>query len=270
MALRKIVPLPLGNDSAEPVGPEPEIVWCEPTSLWVDDTYQRKMSESTMRLLRKTVAKFSWNRMKVPVVVRAGTDLHLIDGQHTAIAAASRGITRIPVMVVRADRIDERARAFVGHNTDHVQVSPFDIYRALLSAGDEDALDVAAVCKRAGVRIRHISPTNVIADGDTAAVGTIRKLVRQHGVIFARQVLEVLVKARCAPIVARQIRAVEAVMTGPDRITDITRISRVIRADGENGMMAASADAKRRKVSYHVALIERWRGMLKANREAAA
>lgn len=265
MSLRKIIALPLGNGDLSVIGKEPEIVWVAPTDLWVDDTYQRKMSERTMQLLRKTVAGFSWNRMKVPVVVRAEEgDLHLIDGQHTAIAAASRGVQRIPVMVVQAVALDERARAFVGHNTDHVVVSPLDIYRALLASGDQVAKDVDSVCKSLGVRIRLINPTSVVAEGDTSAVNTIRSLVRLRGSNFARQVLEVLVKAKCAPILARHIKAVEALLTGPDRIVDTTMMVRVIRTDGPAGVDAAAADGRRRRIAHLAALIERWRGMLKA------
>ena len=42
----------------------------------------------------------------------------LFDGQHTAIGAATRGIDKIPVLVVEAADLTDRASAFVGHNPD--------------------------------------------------------------------------------------------------------------------------------------------------------
>jgi hypothetical protein len=113
---------------------------------------------------------FAWNRLKPPIVVQAGpASFHIVDGQHTAIVAATLGISANPGLRRQADTLDERARAFVGHNSDRIVVSPFDIYRALLASGDPDAVDVDNVCKRAGVRIRNISPSSAIAEGDTAA-----------------------------------------------------------------------------------------------------
>jgi hypothetical protein len=156
-------------------GEKPSLKWVAPTSLLVDATYQRDLSERSIRLIRKMIEEFRWNRLKPPIVVQVGpASLHIVDGQHTAIVAASLGIPQIPVFVVKADTLDERARAFVGHNTDRVVVSPFDIYRALLASGDPDAVDVDNVCKRAGVRIRNISPSSAIAEGDTAAIGLVR------------------------------------------------------------------------------------------------
>jgi hypothetical protein len=116
------------------------------------------------------------------------------------------------VFVVRPKRLDERARAFVGHNTDRIVVSPFDIYRALLASGDPDAVDVDNVCRRAGVRIRVISPSSAIAEGDTAAIGLVRSLVKRRGVIPARKVLQCLVKAKRAPITGAEILAAERII----------------------------------------------------------
>jgi hypothetical protein len=79
----------------------------------------------------------------------------------------------------------------------------------------------------------------------------------------------VLVKARCTPIGARQIMAVDEIMSGKDRITDTTRIIRIIRTDGDRAITESQADARRRRISGHAALVERWRGMLKGKREAA-
>lgn len=251
IALKGLTPARVGDDL-------PELVWVAPTELVVDATYQRDMSDRSTRLIRKAIENFSWNRIKPPIAVRAADGaLHVIDGQHTGIITASLKIPKIPVIVVKADTLDERARAFAGHNKDRTPVSAIDIYRALLAAGDLDAQDVANVCKRAGVRIRAISPASVIAEGDTAAVGVVRGLVKSRGVRKARRLLECLVKARRAPIAGAEIRALDAILAKrPD--ADFDALAAVIQADGVEGFEAAGTMARRDRVPLYEALARRW------------
>lgn len=263
-SLRPVKPLQLGNlKPADIGGKRPSLMWVTPTSLMVDATYQRDLSERSARLIRKMCENFKWNRLKPPIVVKVeGGVLHVIDGQHTAIMAATINIKEIPVYIVEADTIDERARAFVGHNSDRVSVSPFDIYRALVASGDADATDVANVCNRAGVRIRNISPASLIAEGDTAAVGVIRSLVKRRGVIPSRKVLQCLVKAKCAPIAAVQILAAERILCVDRRSLEIETLSVVVRIDGAEGMASAQAKAKVQRTPYWSELKARWLGRL--------
>ncbi len=240
-------------------GERPSLEWVAPTALLVDGTYQRDLSERSLRLIRRMVSEFSWSRMKPPIVVRTGpASLHIIDGQHTAIAAATIGLAEIPVFVVAADSLDERARAFVGHNTDRVTVSSIDIYRALLASGDPDAQDVANVCRRAGVRIRVISPSSAIAEGDTAAVGVVRSLVRRRGVMRARKVLQCLVKARRAPIGASEIIAVDKIVCEERPEIDLDELTAAIVIEGNAGVARAVADARLNRVPLWRCLKDRW------------
>lgn len=268
--VRKITAMPLPGIIAKPLsGTKPELKWVAPTSLLVDATYQRDLSNRSIKLIRKMVEQFAWNRMKPPIVVKVNGGLHIVDGQHTAIVAATLKIPEIPIFVVEADTVDERARAFVGHNTDRVIVSPFDIYRALLASGDPDAVEVDAVCRKAKVRIRYISPSSAIAEGDTAAVGLVRKLVARRGVMRARQVLEVLVKAKRAPIGQGEILAVENILCGDNRSSvDLETLTRIIRTDGDAGILAAHAKAKTDRCPVWRALMARW--LARVNRRAAA
>ena len=245
--LRRIHALPIpAIDRAKVTGTKPRLLWIAPTSLLVDEIYQRDLSKRSMQLIRKMVSEFAWNRLKPPIVVAAGrNEFHIVDGQHTAIAAATLEIPEIPVFVVEAEKIDERARAFVGHNTDRIVVSPIDIFRALLGAGDPDAVDVDNVCKRAGVRIRTMNQGSLVAEGDTMAIGMIRRLVAKRGVVKARQVLECLVKAKRAPISAAEISAVEQIICGTDRAPSLETVVAAIRIEGTAGIAAAFAKAKR-------------------------
>jgi hypothetical protein len=268
--LRRIKPIALGSDVVPGRfdGPRPVLKWLPPTELLVDSTYQRDLSERSMRLIRKLAAAFSWNRMKPIIGVQVGaTSIHVVDGQHSAIVAASIGVPQVPVYLVEAESVVDRARAFVGHNNDRIKVSPFDIYRALVAAGDPDALDVANVCRRAGVRIRNISPSSSIAEGDTAAVGVIQSLVKRCGVIRSRKILQCLVRAQRAPITAAEILAVAQII-GVDRpAVDLDALTAVIRIEGDAGLAKAHAKSKSDRTLFWREVMTRY--LRRLDREAS-
>lgn len=124
--LRPIAALPL-PDTVRPNAPDitaaPELRWLSPEQLRVDGRYQRDLSERSIRLIHRIVGDFDWRRFKPPIVtpVAGGDAYEVIDGQHSAIAAASHpAVSRIPVLVVAQPDLAGRARAFVGHNRDRV------------------------------------------------------------------------------------------------------------------------------------------------------
>lgn len=259
MTLRRIEPLKFPNAKASAVtGARPVLKWVAPTDLFVDETYQRDLSRKSFQLIEKIYAGFAWNRVKPPIAVDDGGKYHVIDGQHTAIAAASLGLEELPCFIVEAAGLDERARAFVGHNTDRIGVSSIAIYAALRAAGDPDALDVERVCKRAGVRIREFTQSCVLAEGDTKAVGLIRRLIKKHGVIKARKVLECLAKARLAPISGGAITAAENIICVERTDVDLDVLALVIRTDGEGGIAKARAKASGDRSPVWRALMARW------------
>ncbi|WBU27639.1 hypothetical protein OOZ54_13295 [Rhodopseudomonas palustris] len=262
-ALRPIKPLPFEGLTPAKVGRDlPELVWVAPTELLVDATYQRNLSERSIRLIRRMVENFAWNRVKPLIGVRVDRAIHIIDGQHTGIAAATLKIPKVPVFVVAAGTVDERARAFVGHNTDRLVVSPFDIYQALLASGDEEAMDVANVCRRAGVRVRQISPSSSISPGDTAAVGRVRGLVARRGVQDARRVLQCLVSAKRAPISSAEITAADHIICVERKAIDLDVLAAVIRIDGTDGLLEAQAKAKKARSPIWKELASRWLQLL--------
>lgn len=209
MTMPGIEPAPLHRS-------EPVFERTKPESLLVDETYQRNLSERSVALIRRIVANWEWARFKPPVVVRApGKKFHIIDGQHTAIAAATHpGIDTIPVMVVDAPNVEDRARAFIGHNRDRITVTPNQLYIAAVAAGDPDAVTVQQVCERAGVKILRLPPGGaVFKPGESLAVSSITALVNRRGAMRARQILEVCANAKLAPVTMASIRAVEHLMT---------------------------------------------------------
>lgn len=268
--LRPIKPMRFPDlTPAKDLGAKPITRWVAPTSLMVDGTYQRDLSERSIRLIRRTIEGFRWNRYKPPIVVQTGpATLHVIDGQHTAITAATLNIPEILIMIVQADSLDERARAFVGHNSDRIVVSPFDIYKALLASGDPDAQDVDNVCRRAGVRIRMISPSSAIAEGDTAAVGLVRALVKRRGVILARKALQCLVKAKRAPLTGAEILAVDRIVCEERKDCDLEALTAVIRIEGNDGLAKALVKAKTDRTPAWREVANRY--LKRLDREAAA
>lgn len=196
----------------------PEFRWVEPSELLVDEAYQRTLSERSVTLIRKIVGEWDWARFKPPVVAQTDAGLEVIDGQHTAIAAVSHpDITTIPVMVIRAAEVADRAKAFVGHNRDRITLTPVQIHFANVSAGDEDAVTIQQVCERAGIRLLRYPPGGgAFQPGDTLAVSSIRGLINRRGAMGARRVLEILGQAKCAPVSAGGIKAVEVLLFDPE------------------------------------------------------
>jgi hypothetical protein len=178
-----------------------------------------------------------------------------------AIAMASLDMPEVPIFVVEADTQDERARAFVGHNTDRIMVSPIAIYNALRAAGDADALDVERVCKRAGVTIREYTNSSSIHVGDTKAVTIIRNMIKKRGVIKSRLVLECLVKGEMAPVAAGAITAVENILADRPQV-DLAKLSQIVRMDGEAGFAKARAKASGDRTPLWRVLQARWQRRL--------
>lgn len=203
-----------GLEPAPVSGARPRFIDADPAKLLVDETYQRGLSERSVALIRKIVAGWDWSRFKPPVVAETSEGLEVIDGQHTAIAAVCHGgLGQIPVMVVEADEQAGRAKAFIGHNRDRINITQTQLHAAAVAAGDEDAMTVDQVCQRAGVRVLRNPPSGgVFQPGDTLAVSSITALVNRRGAMKARIVLQVLTEARCAPVSAGQIKAIEMLL----------------------------------------------------------
>lgn len=217
---------------AEITSAPPEVRMVAPSELWVDESYQRGLSERSMRLIRKIIGEWDWTAFKPPVVVEVDGKMQVIDGQHTAIGAVTHGgIERLPVLVVKAERQELRANAFVRHNRDRIQVTPTQLHTAMVAAGDEDALTIAQVCERAGATIlKNAPPFARFKPGETMAISTISALVNRRHAAGARKVLEICVKGGAAPVSAALIRAVEHLVFAKEYVGEIEpeRISLLI------------------------------------------
>lgn len=215
---------PLGKESIRGVEPSkvgkklPRFEWVNPSTLFVEEAYQRDLSGNSTTLIRKIVSRFNWSRFKPPVCVRlpeSGNVLVCIDGQHTAMAAATHPeVDKIPVMVVDASDVAARAAAFVGHNKDRLALTQMAIYHAELAAGDEVAKTIDRACRAAGAKIlnKAVNLRNQLPAGQTIAVGTIRALARKQGEKALTRVLRLLTLAGRGPIKADEIAAVALIL----------------------------------------------------------
>ncbi len=214
--------------------PLPMLEWLPVDDLWIDPAYQRDIGAASLKLIAALIEGWDWLKMAPILVAMTDNGLEVIDGQNRVTAAKMHpGITKVPCYVVDGSTLPERAGAFVSHARNRVPVTPGQIFHAEVAAGDEDALTVEAVCKRAGVRILPYSPPFGTRHevGDTTALASIKGLVGRRGAMRSREILEALVQAGLAPIPAALIRAGEAICTeseyaaefGPEQLTAVLR-----------------------------------------------
>jgi hypothetical protein len=214
---RPIKLLALPNVPRAQIGPRPRITRLHPSELWVDGLYQRDLSPKSLKLIEKLVREWDWSRFSIPVVAKVDGAWHVIDGQHTAIAALSHGgIGEIDVMVVEAQAVGDRAEAFLGHNRDRIAVTTGELFFAAAASGDEDVHTALSVCQRAGATVlRNPSPGRPFRPGEIIAVSALMKLIKRRSAMQARIVIECLVKAQLAPISAEMINAVDSILHAP-------------------------------------------------------
>ncbi|TCQ28244.1 hypothetical protein [Rhizobium sp. PP-CC-3G-465] len=228
-ALRHIQPVSLtGLDIATPENGQPICEVVRPESLMVDPSYQRSIGARGLSQIRKIIEAFDWNKFKPPICAYAEHDgqtvLKVLDGQHTAIAAASHpAIDFIPVMIVDASATSSQAAAFVGQNTERLGVTPLQLHQSGLVAHDLDAITIDIICKQAGVNIlRHPGPGGKSRPGDTVSINSISELINKRGNETSRIILTVLAQGGFAPILKPQIKAVELLLTHDEYRDSIT------------------------------------------------
>lgn len=232
--VRQIEPLAnLARLCGKPHNEPPTLLWLKPGDLFIDEGYQRNLSRSSIKLISRIVANWNWTHFKPPIVVKdeESNTFYVLDGQHTAIAAASHaGIEKIPVMIVDAEQVADRAKAFIGHNKDRIAVTATQIHHSSIVAQDPEALEIEAICNDAGVTIlRQIPQKGIFRSGETLALNSIRGLMRKLGGEKTRAVLTCLVRAGRAPIRADEMKAVAHLLFASSGSVPIDDADRVLK-----------------------------------------
>jgi hypothetical protein len=172
-----------------------------------------------MSLIFRIVEEWDWCRMKPPICTKdADGNILIVDGQHTAIVAASHpDIKQIPVMLIQTDQVSDRAKSFVGHNRDRVAMTPLQIHVAALAAGDDVAAAIDESCKRVGVTVLRMPPQNGrFKEKQTMSIGALTSVVNKKGSNGLARILKILVDAERVPIRAEEIKAVFSHLYDPD------------------------------------------------------
>ncbi len=194
-----------------PVGEILDIIHVAPTELFVDEKYQRALSPKSARLITKICLNWDWRKFTPPRVAKDEDGrLCVLDGQHTAIAAASHPrVDKIPVIVTDAKTLAEKAGTFIGINRDRIAVTQAQIFYAEIAAGDEDAIAVKEMCDAADIIVLRQPPArNEFGPGETMAIVTVRRLYKVYGSKIGQAVLEIMVKSGLAPVSEWGISAV--------------------------------------------------------------
>jgi hypothetical protein len=185
-------PLPEKRD----YGTKPKLDWLPLAALRIDTGYQRPIMQKGRENIARIVAEFSWSRFSPLVVTPIVDGLYaIIDGQHRATAAKRLGITDVPCQVV-AVKPAEAASIFSAINGNVTPMTPQYIYKAALAAGEEWALAVDRVARRARVEIL-LYPVQIRRQKprQTMIVGTLRTRIRQFGEDIVSLALEGMMSA---------------------------------------------------------------------------
>jgi hypothetical protein len=215
-AVRPVTPIQLPpSPKPAPVSADaPEIRMVYPTELRIEASYQRNLSGKSIRMIRKIATEWSWAKFKPPICAETPDGLFIIDGQHTAIGAASHPDPfKIPVLIVSADKVEDRARSFVSHNRERVNMSAFDVFHAEVAAGVGSAAQLASIAQEAGCAIpRGAVARNKFEPGQLIALNEARTVLGGAGEKTVARVLSICAKAKLTPITSVPLRAVRRML----------------------------------------------------------
>lgn len=225
MDVRPIVPimLPGGQKPAALQIDRPTVKMVRIADMKIERAYQRDMTAKSITLIRKIITGWDWTKFKPPIGVE-GEDgaVIIIDGQHTAIAAASHpGLAALPVLIVDASTIEQRAQSFVSHNRDRIAMSPLQLFHAEVAAGDVKAIAVLRAAMETGVTIPR-SPPKKSEDrrGVLVGIAAARRIASVRPAAI-RRIFEIAAAARVSPIATTAIYALD-ILIGTPAFADIS------------------------------------------------
>ena len=242
MKLRKVEPIAEGYNrklARNPIPPPPKIAWLRLDELVIDESYQRDLSFRGRALIRRLVENWDWNCFKPLSVARCeGGGYEIIDGQHTAIAAATHGaIETLPCLVLDAATLAQRSKAFIGINRDRVALTPFALFRARLAAEDPEALAVDMALTSVGATLIESVNNNGDSDGRqglVACVGTLLQIVRHAGAPRLKRILNVCIAAGISPIPSTIIKGLDEIMAAKACPDETRLVEAIVQLGGED------------------------------------
>ena len=213
----------------------PRLEWISIDLLLINGAYQRSLSKMSLQSIRRIAENFNWARLKaLSVTPVEGGYFEVVDGQHTAIAAATHGeIEELPCLISTSRDLSQRAGDFVGLNKDRVAIHPLQLYRAELAAGEEIATEVDQGVRWGGGRVVSSTSAAELRPGDCCAIQGLKSLAKTGGPAYVKRVVALAVRAELAPLTANMIGALRALIwqdefseVGDDAIVDVFKIYR--------------------------------------------
>lgn len=232
--MRPVKPLIMPGVDRASIGEIPTLKWLPLSMLVINDDYQRSLSERSTSMIRKIVANFDWAHTKALSVIPIDDGRYeVIDGQHTAIAAASHGgLDQLPCLISPPRSVEARAAAFVGLNRDRLAMTMLQVFWAEIAAGDEIAHEVLLGVNSGGGRVLKSPPALGRYDvGDVVAIVSLKKLADNGGPAWVKRAVSIGVRARLAPIRSNALKAFQDLVwpardrgLGDQTIIDVIRI----------------------------------------------
>lgn len=212
--IRPIAKLNIPQKRDRVMSAPPEMRLVSPLDLKVESSYQRDLSAKSISLIRKIVTGWDWTKYKPPVCAETDDGLFIIDGQHTALAAASHPeIQKIPVMVLKERLVERRADAFVAHNRDRLVMTAAQVFYGEAAAGNKEAKDTLEAVLRAGGSIPRLPINKSYAKpGQVTAVNAVRRACRKGGMQLVERIIRIAIAAKVTPINATVIHGLEMLL----------------------------------------------------------
>lgn len=140
------------------VDSKPELKYIPMSKLYIPVKYQRALAgKASLQNVEHIKNNFNWAACGALLVCKLRKDAEkyaVIDGQHRFKGAELReDITELPCVVISPRDLKEQAEIFIDVNTKRQTLSPVQHYRALLVAGDTNALLLAKICEETDVVI---------------------------------------------------------------------------------------------------------------------
>lgn len=240
-------------------GDAPSVRLVAPTDLRIEAAYQRDLSGKSIKLIRKIVSEWDWAKFTPPICADTKDGLFVVDGQHTAIAAASHpGIKTIPILVIDAPALERRAESFVAHNRDRLAMSPLQIFHAELAAKVPSALSIHERAIAAGAMIpRYIPPKAMAKAGQAVSATAMQRIHKTFGPQSLERILRIAVMSKIAPIASTVLYGLQLICCDKrfahvGRLSD-TKIAKAVGSIANIEQAAQKYGAKHGSNRYHAA-----------------
>lgn len=197
------------------VGAPPTLEWVAVDRLKVDPVYQRAANTAqSRRLIVRMQKRWNWALCQ-PLVVARRLDggLFILDGQHRYLGAIERGdIPHLPCVIIAGADHSTEAETFVALNTQRQSLSQGNIFNAMLSAGDEDAIRIGRLLEETGWRMARSSATNKWKPGELFCGPRLTKWLKSDGEEVVRNALTALREAYHDKVVTCTVNLIDALI----------------------------------------------------------